>query len=299
LKIPDNKLFTADRSDKVVDVFQGLVKHNFLSVPVLTQVESKYYGFIDMFDIMNYIVVSIGEQKLRGSEDMWSLLRSETHFSTLQVNDIMKYPYKSSNPFHPVKGGYSLYYAIEALAKEQHLHRLAVINDERNLLSLVTQSLVVEFLKKNIDLIGSKINKPVREMQHVFHMVYKIRRDDSVISGFNLMREKSVYGIAVVDDADKLVGTLSVTDVKALYSDGQMFWRLFQTVGHFLDKLKKDYNEKHNRTRIQTCKKDTTLKDVIFKLVDNKLHRLFIVDDDTKVIGIISLKDVLQEIISL
>lgn len=43
----------------------------------------------------------------------------------------MKWPLGFRNPFHPVKGGYSLFYAIEAMAREKHLYRVAVIDDDR------------------------------------------------------------------------------------------------------------------------------------------------------------------------
>jgi len=122
------------------------VKHNFLSVPVLQKTKHKWFGFIDLADIVLYVVqvsrfslhlVSVdhkepfltvhqnfGEEKLSMEEDFWKLVEREEEFQQKTVNDLMRYPLSRRNPFHPVKVGYSLLYAIEALAKEHNLHRI-------------------------------------------------------------------------------------------------------------------------------------------------------------------------------
>jgi hypothetical protein len=56
LRVPDNKVFVAERTDKIVDVFRGLVNHNFLSVPVLQKTKHKWFGFLDLADIVLYVV---------------------------------------------------------------------------------------------------------------------------------------------------------------------------------------------------------------------------------------------------
>ena len=43
--------------------------------------------------------------------------------------------------------------------------------------------------------------------------------------------------MAVVDKAGKLVGNLSIRDLKLIGADVTMFWRLQQTVKNFLDKV--------------------------------------------------------------
>jgi hypothetical protein len=53
----DNKdvpIYICKRQDKVVDVFKGLLKYGFASVPVLDRNEKKFYGFLEMYEIVNY-----------------------------------------------------------------------------------------------------------------------------------------------------------------------------------------------------------------------------------------------------
>eukprot|EP01090_Pellita_catalonica_P006820 TRINITY_DN1718_c0_g1_i2.p2 TRINITY_DN1718_c0_g1~~TRINITY_DN1718_c0_g1_i2.p2 ORF type:complete len:211 (-),score=35.03 TRINITY_DN1718_c0_g1_i2:879-1511(-) len=210
----------------------------------------------------------------------------------------MEYPRKNSNPFHPVKVGYSLFYVMEALAKEKHLHRVAVIDDDRNLVTLITQSRLVEFLWKNIDLIGERVNKPVGDLKNCFHEVVSVTKKDLPIKAFKRMSARDISGVAVVE-GDRVVDAISLRDLKVISSDGSLFWRLYKPMGEFLKVLDTAYDAKHKRARkVQTVTSTDTLRTVIKHLAETGLHHLFIVDSHKKAQGIISLKDVLLDIIS-
>jgi 5'-AMP-activated protein kinase regulatory gamma subunit len=297
LRLPENKVFVAERKDKIIDVFKGLVKHNFLSVPVLQAHEHKWWGFVDMNDIVHFIIKNFGDRKLsEEGKDFWQMLHTEEEFAAKTVDDIMQWPMQRKNLFHPVKVGYSLFYAIEALAKERDLHRLVVIDDDRMIVNMVTQSQVVDFLQKNIDLIGDKVNKPLSAIPRLFHEVYSVPESVQAIDAFNLMVSKNVSGVAIVNEEGKLTGNISNRDLKGIATDGSMFWRMFSKVHNFWDKVRRESEQEHPRG-VVALKSTNTLKDVITKLTENKVHRLYIVDDDRKPIGVVSLRDILYEII--
>lgn len=46
-----------------------------------------------------------------------------------------------------------------------------------------------------------------------------------------------------------------------------------------------------------TCRKDDTLKDVIMKLDSMKIHRIYIVDEDGNLEGLITLRDIISRIV--
>lgn len=208
-------IFIANRTDKVSDVWKALVNHNFLSVPVLQKTGSKYYGFLDLFDIVHFVVEKFGQQKLQNTEDFWALVAQEEDFQAKLVKDVMQYPVSRRNPFHPIEQSFSLLSAIELLAKVRGLHRVPVCDPERKLVGLVTQSQVVDFLKKNMGRIGPKVNKKVMEIVQSFKPI-TVKEADTALDAFKLMNTEGVSGVAVVNEENKIVGTLSIRDLKVL-----------------------------------------------------------------------------------
>jgi len=285
----------------VVDVWRGLVQHNFLSVPVLQKTKNKWYGFIDMYDIVKFVVEFFGEtDALKNSEDWFKLASESEEFKKKTVNDVMKYPLTRRNPFFPIHRGYSLFAAVEAMARESGLHRVPIVDDDRHLVTVVTQSQLVQILHKNLDLLGEKKDKPVNMMEKYFEDVYCIQEEAVALDAFKMMVEKNVSGLAVIDKEGKLTAAISMKDLKAMSPDARLFWRLYQTVHNFLLKVRKENNETSgDRPRtIVTVKPTDTLDTVVKKLAEHKIHRVFIVDDHKKPLGVISLKDVMKEIIS-
>jgi len=294
---PENKIFVAQRTDLIIEVWKGLVKHNFLSVPVLQKTKSKWYGFVDMYDIVRFVVESFGaSEELKNSEDWMALASSSEDFKQKTVNDIMKYPISRRNPFHPINSGYTLFSAIEALAREKGLHRVPIVDENRNLITVISQSQIVNILLRNLDILGEKKDKPVNQMDRYYEEVVSIHQDGLAIDAFKTLVEKNITGLAVVDNDGKLKENISMKDLKAMSTDTRLFWRLYQTVHNFLLKVRKETHGDRPHT-IVTVKPDDTLETVIKKLAEHKIHRVYIVDEQKKPVGVISLKDVLHEII--
>jgi CBS domain-containing protein len=97
--------------------------------------------------------------------------------------------------------------------------------------------------------------------------------------------------VAVVDDTGKLVGAMSHSDLKLIQADARMFWRLHQTVKNFLQKNRKEGYERP--THPITASPTETIETALRKFQENHVHRIFIVDDNHKPTGIVTLKDIL------
>jgi CBS domain-containing protein len=297
----DMPIFICYRSDKVVDVWKGLVKHDFLSCPVILHDESKYYGFVDLVDIVKYIIQHFGDQVLGQERDFWDLVQEEKRFATKVVSDIMTWPLSNRNPYHPVRQGYSALAVLETLARESGLHRVPVIDSKRAIYNLVTQSQVAEFLAQNIDLLGNMKDKPVALCQNFTKEVVSVTEGSDAIDAFNLMVEKNVTGVAVIDALGAMKGALSMRDMKLISYDARLFWRLKQPVKAFIEKLNIEWAERHKRPRqVIFATKQHTIKEVIGMIHEHRVHRVFVVDGEKtmKPIGVASLKDILLEIIT-
>jgi len=89
-----------------------------------------------------------------------------------------------------------------------------------------------------------------------------------------------------VDDNGILIGVLSGRDIKRISSTAAWISRLFKPVSEFI----------HNKPVV--VRPDDTLAHAIEKCVDNEVHRLFVVNDDHEPIGVLSLTDILRELLT-
>jgi len=293
----EGKLYMCQRDTKLVDCFKGLVDHNVTSCPVMTKKGEKFFNFIETIDIVNFVVDHFKTTKsLSDSKNFWGLIQQEERFEKLTVNDVAKWPMtRKSIDSLPLPKDYSLLLACECMFKEQNLHRLAVVDsiEHRKLLSVITQSRLVKFLHDNIDFLGDRKNKTVADFHSCFHNVKVINMNAEAIDGFALMAKLQFTGLPVVDDHGQLVAIMSSRDVKGMAVDGSLFWRLYQRVWQFLDRVRHDYPSRPHGSLY--CKKTDTLEKVIKLVVEHGIHRLPIVesDADKKVIGIVALRDIL------
>jgi len=298
IRPPDNRIFVAQRTDKVVDVFKGLILHNFLSVPVLQKTKLKWYGFVDIYDIVKFVVNFFGEtEELKKDQDFFKLAEKSEEFQKKTVNDIMTYPLSRRNPFHPVSSGYSILAAVEPLARERGLHRVPVIDKDRNLQTIITQSQLIQIFAQNLEILGDKKNKPISKTRQYPIEVLSVTDKVIAMDAFKLMVEQNVSGLAVVNDEGKITGALSIRDLKAMSADGRLFWRLYQPIREFLGKVNLDTPAEARPRRVVTVRPTDTLEAAIRQLAEKRVHRVFIVNSDMKPVGVLSLKDVLLEII--
>jgi len=276
-----------------------LISHNFLSVPVFSKIKKKYFGFIDMMDIVKYIVSHFGKDRLSQDKPFWDLVKEEKAFETKTVNQLMTYPLSNRNPFKPVLPSFSILCVFELLARYRSLHRVPVIDVDRQMLNLITQSQLVSFLAKHISLLGSKRSKEIVKCQHFFKHVISVSEETRTIDAFEKMVESNVNGIAVVNEKGALTGNLSVRDLKVISPDARLFWRLDQSVKATLARIQKESDPKHPRPRrVVAAKSHDTLGSVIETLAVNRMHRVYIVDSKKMPVGIVTLRDILLEVLS-
>jgi CBS domain-containing protein len=295
------RIFFAMRDDTVQKVFKGLIQHNFSSCPVLQKTKNKWYGFLDVANIVKFIVHHFGEATLAEHTDIMALLEQTENFKDLKVGDLMKNPMGILTPYHPIYMGYSLFAAYEVMARS-NLHRLAIVDANRMLISVITQSQLVEFTYRNIGLLGAKRSKLVKDMPYHIHEVYHVNPKDLALKAFTVMSENNVSGIAVIDDAGMLIDQISMRDLKAMAPDGRLFWRLYKPVSDYLENVKKSRTDVHATERphsVITVTPDDTLETVMGLMVNNRIHRVYIVEStgNKKAIGVITLRDVMLEAI--
>jgi len=296
----DTRLYACHRDENLAACFKGLVDHNVTGCPVLTKGKKpKFFNFLEIWDIVEFVVNHFQSTgSLADSKNFWNLIQQEEEFNKLTVSDVTKFPSSRKRlDSLPLPMEYSVLFACELMMREKNLHRLAVVEDvaSRTPKSIITQSRIVKFICDNMDTLGDRKHRTVGEFPGVLSDVLTVPSSTKTIDAFISMSKEGFTGLPVVDNDGKLCALISMSDIKGMALDGSLFFRLYNTVWEFLQKMYTDYPNLRSAAPIY-CKKTDNLESVIRTLTTHKLHRVPIVasDADKTVIGIITLRDVLQ-----
>jgi len=291
-------IHTINKNQTVPILFRTLIQNNVLSLPV-TNNKGKYYGSVDMLDIVTLVCKLFENWKDFTMKDLETLFQQESRFSKTLVSDIMSYPVKKETPFHPVHTGLSLFTVWELLAKEE-VHRVPVISrGDGTVQDIITQSMMIDFLWQNINQIGTAASTKVSQFDKSTTPVHTIHQSSKAIEAFREMVNGGVSGLAVIDTQGKLVDNISMRDLRGLGWEPSSFWRLWYTVSDFKLRLKEETTFIPEKPVVVTP--DNTLNDVVEHMATKHIHRVFVVDDtkSMKPTRVITQTDVLRQLLKL
>ncbi|MED6159785.1 SNF1- protein kinase regulatory subunit gamma-1 [Stylosanthes scabra] len=174
--------------------------------------------------------------------------------------------------------------------------------------NIITQSAVIHMLAECAGLQwfeswGTKSLSEVGLPLVTPNQIIKVYEDEPVLQAFKLMRKKRVGGVPVMDrEQGKAVGNISLRDVQFLLTAPEIYhdYRSI-TVKDFVTSVR-SYLEKNKDanpmlSEFITCKIDYSIKDLIKLLDREKIHRVYVVDDDGKLQGLITLRDIISRLV--
>lgn len=123
-----------------------------------------------------------------------------------------------------------------------------------------------------------------------------VRSSDPLLSSLLEMHRQNVYAAPVVDDSNggRLVDCLSMTDVGVIFQR-KTYSCLHMTVGELAGHVHKR-SKLHQVVEQVVASRNDTLGDVLHRILDAHVHRVFIIDDHHVPIGVVSMTDLLQAI---
>ena len=127
----------------------------------------------------------------------------------------------------------------------------------------------------------------VREMMQT--NIKTIAADAPVQDAIMLMADEHISGLPVIDRDEQLLGVLSTTDVLSSISeveDPQARYQLLE------DKLVEELMTPLPRTIAQ----DAELEDAAQKMLYFGVHRLFVIDESDRLVGVISQTDIVRAV---
>jgi len=158
--------------------------------------------------------------------------------------------------------------------------------------------MLVDFLWQNLELIGDFADMKVQDLWKKKEVV-SIEESEKTYRAFREMIVRKVSGIAVVDKDGSLVDNISFRDFKGTHSEARTFWKLWDSVKEFKEKIEKESPPAFVKP-LYVLETDI-LSDVVQKMALYHVHRIFVVDSpqNMKPVNVISQSDVLSAILRI
>lgn len=177
----------------------------------------------------------------------------------------------------------------------EHVHRLAVIDtDDSNRVSgIITQSALARYVLEHRDLLGdvASIQMATFVKEDIAMLTCSVHA--TLMQAFDIMTANKRKGVGIVDGEGKLVSSISVSDVRYLYSINP------KAVHHVLEQNVMEFL-KQERTSERlvpfTVRSTDSFPTALLVVLAAECHRVYIVDDSMRPIGVFTLSDALKTI---
>lgn len=286
-------ILDAKDKDKASVAFKKLAENRILSVPLLKPGKKGYFGFFDVLDVLHYLAANVDAGELNKAENLSSLL-DKLDCTCEQVSDS-----SGRDPFRPMDETAKVLRLLDTMTSRK-LHRIAVIDGAGHLTTIVSASQVLAFLKENTTLIDDKLlESKIGDIKLGYCDVVCSGLEDKPLQAFMTMRNSNVSAVAVVNEDGTIAGNISASDLRSTESP-EFMNRLFSTNKEFIlhTQNQNNPNEGERKIRGPICvRENTTFEEAISKLVTEKVHRLYIINDQGKPIGVITAQEIIKHLL--
>lgn len=239
-------------------------------------------------------------------EDFYKVILQEEPFKSIKVTEITR-SYRWA-PFLPIQPDDSMLTVLLLMSKFR-LRSIPVIQADKPLVeNVLTQSAVVRGLAecqgrdwfeciadKTLTQLGLPVMTPDK--------VVSVDGSKLILEAFILMREKGIGGLPVVEGSEKkIIGTISVRDVRFLLLKPEIFaQRRELTVLDFMHTITETSKDSPSPSKCFppiTHRPSVTLKEVIRTLASNNAHRTYLVDEESHIVGVVTIRDIISRFVT-
>ncbi|XP_047544225.1 uncharacterized protein LOC125076212 [Vanessa atalanta] len=276
------KLVVFDTQLLVKKAFFALVYNGVRAAPLWDSQRQRFVGMLTITDFIKILQMYYTSPNV--TMDELEEHRLETWRQVLKG---------SVMPLVSIGPDSSLFDAIKMLITNR-IHRLPVIDpDTGNVLYILTHKRILRFLFLYINELPkpSYLQCKLRDVRiGTLKDIETATEDTSIIEALRKFVNRRVSALPLIDTEGRLKDIYAKFDVINLAAE--------KTYNN-LDVSLKKANEHRNEwfEGVQKCNLDETLYEVMERIVRAEVHRLVVVDEEDKVIGIISLSDLLMYLV--
>jgi CBS domain-containing protein len=150
---------------------------------------------------------------------------------------------------------------------------------------------VYNFIAQNLDHFGDLLDKTVIDAGVGNMALKKFHKTQTVIEAIRMMVQQKVSAIPIVDDYNRIVGVISVRDIRLLVNKRSNV-SLKLPLSKFLEYVR---HGESVHTDVVVGSISDKVRDIIMKIHDNHIQRVFIVDpDNSRVTGVVTMGDIFK-----
>ncbi|CAK7275541.1 AMP-activated serine/threonine-protein kinase regulatory subunit [Sporothrix epigloea] len=263
-----------------------LIQNNIVSAPLWDSTNSTFAGLLTSTDFINVIqyycqfpdrLHDIDQFRLGGLREIEKAIGAQP-IETISV--------------HPMKPLYEA--CIEMLKTRARRIPLVDVDDETGremVVSVITQYRILKFIAVNNEHNTVMLKKSVREIGlGTYTNLQTAHMSDSVLDVIHVMVEHNISAVPVVDASNRVLNVFEAVDVIPCIKGG-VYDDLQSSIGEALSKRAEDF------PGIYTCGEDDRLDSIFDTVRKSRVHRLIVIDDDSRLRGMISLSDILKYVL--
>jgi len=316
---PPSSVIVIDSQMTPLEAATLLWENNVMGAPVYDAKSKSYAGMFDTRDILSCVTaahrefVAMGGHHNPGEDtclphevDLHHKTQSELMAKALQHIKInskppspgaVTVPYLAARnpmvPFHTKED--SLLGICKQLAG-RHKHRVPIAETSSSgtpvCTGIISQSGLVAFMASKCS--SESLDEKMTDAGLDFRKdIVQINDDASAASAFELLDSKRLSGIAVVDEDGKLIGNTSARDIKNAVMDAGRTG-MDMDILSYLAQVRQSQVVKNDKYPSCHVHEDATVGHVVNLLAKTGFHRVFVVDEDMKPVGVVSFADIIN-----
>jgi len=276
----ESTVVTVRGNESVALGMEQLINNQITSVPVYDVHEDRYNAFLSFLDVCSHTVKINNDSKI-AINDKQSAWKTATCSEVANLSKTCSFQYLRDTD--------NLQTAMLKMVSLSNIRRLPVMDLQDNLVGVLTQTQIINILAEKIDLFP--IAKHTIEDLNLGTMrkVKSVTLTSLVKDAFSQLLEYHIYGIPVVNESNTVVGNISASDIQLIAVNGA-FHKFELPIQIILP-------ETHQKRSPIVIKASETIAEAFKIMSSHKIHRLFIVDNKSCLIGLISPVDLIQALL--
>ncbi|KUL91176.1 hypothetical protein ZTR_00656 [Talaromyces verruculosus] len=279
------RLIVFDTSLLVKESLNILIQNGIVSAPLWDSSTSTFAGLLTTSDYINVIQYYFQNPATLDKIDQFrlnSLREVEKALGVAPPETI------AIDPERP------LYEACRKMLSSRARRIPLVSNDSQTdrslVVSVVTQYRILKFVAVNVAE-TQNLRKPLKEIRlGTYHDIVTASMDTPVMEVIHKLVERSISSVPIINSEGIVYNVFEAVDVITLIKGG-MYDDLSLSVGEALKKRSPDF------PGIYTCSINDGLDTIFDTIRKSRVHRLIVVDDHFRLLGVLTLSDILQYIL--